>query len=1173
LTGSFVPGSSCSPRLKLSLIWITLLLSLISITSASRAWSQPAPLTTLRGTLHTAAGAPAGGATIELISQGASTSKLTAVTASDGRFLFENLAPGPYKLSIQLNNHKLSFAKDIDLSANSPAANGSAMAITLAGPDLVGPDTAASIAIAYIPFAPNAPAQSAQPTTSGGEELSSHAVSSLPLNKRDFSQLLLLAAGTMTDANGATNFTQQFAINGQRGVEAVFAMDGADISDPEMGGATFTNFNVDAVEEIQSTSGWIPAEIGRGAAGFTNILTRSGSSGFHGSVFEFVRNSAFDARNYFDHATVADPGRIPPFRRNEFGFTNGGPIVLPHIYNGSGKTFYFGQYQGFRQVLGTTQVFPVPTAAQRTGQDVVTYNQGTNQTTDTLAVPVNSAIAAILARYPLPNEPTGPDGANTYAADSKVVTDADQFSIRLDHKLSAKSQLFARFNYDNLTGPTTNPDQTAVDPTFGIQYVDRQRNFVATYTRTVNPRFSFDSSFSATRTTPSFPTPNHTDPAVKFNDGLYEPFNSAGGSVMSAFGNLFQLRQNFYLNKGSHTLKFGGEVRANRDTTYFGISVNGEYDFGGGTAYSPVFIPSASGTHNVNPGDPLPDTLSGLLTGSPFAYTVAVAPPYFSNGAHIGPAAINRNNGAAYAQDTWKLSGRFVLDLGLRWEVYSPITERAHRTSSLAFLPNNQQEYLINPQPGYQFQKNGFEPRVQLDWRATDKIHVHAGGGITIIPPNIWQDNLLTGSTPFAVYPRLTPAVGVPIPYGFTITPSELPPVYTTSGQNIFPTDKPKSVPSNTVMDVNRYEQSVAALSPGNVVSPLVLSSIDPAFGNARLYTWTLGAERKFGDLTADAAYVGTAGVKLPRISFPNGYAGADAQHAPYTNFNSAGQIIGGFGTEQVVTATSHSNYNALQTSLQGTVAHGGPGVQASYTWSKSIDDTSGVIGGYITGATGAVAPTFPQNPANTHAEKGPSAFDITHGFTLSLAQDLHGEKIGFLHPISRTVTSGWELLSISSISSGAPFTIFSGIQQTGEGSNGVDRPDQIGKPNLSTARKDRADYFGLGADNASYFNIPIHISGGTGPNQGRFGTLGRNTFRGPAYYDYDFALIKDTPFGKRKSGSELVNLQFRSEFFNLFNIVNMGLPANIMNGSGFGEISRTAGTSRQIQFSLKLIY
>ena len=305
---------------------------------------------------------------------------------------------------------------------------------------------------------------------SGGERLSSAAVSSLPLNERDFSKLLLLAAGTMTDTNGAANFTQQFTVNGQRGTASVFAMDGGFTSDPELGGATFANFNVDAIQEVQSSSGVMPAEIGEGAAGFTNVVTKSGTNRIHGSAFEFVRNAAFDARNYFDHTSEVDPRRIPPFVRNEFGVTNGGPVVLPRIYDGRDKTFYFVEYQGFRQVLGTTQVFAVPTAAERKGIDTTTFPG------DTLMVPVNPAIAPLLARYPLPNEPTGSFGERTYAASSKVATDVDQFSVRLDQVISSKAALFARFSYNQVSGPTTNPDQTAIDPSFGVNFYDHQRS-------------------------------------------------------------------------------------------------------------------------------------------------------------------------------------------------------------------------------------------------------------------------------------------------------------------------------------------------------------------------------------------------------------------------------------------------------------------------------------------------------------------------------------------------------------------------------------------------------------------------------------------------------------------------------------------------------------------------
>ena len=1114
--------------------------ALLLVTAA--AWAQPPAPSVWQGVLRNAAGAPIPAAKIRLAAKSA---RAEAVTASDGHFQLPPLAAGQYRLTVEAESRTVESALAVDLAPSAPpvlltlSARGELTVATLQGQ-----------------------------AATGGEELSSQAVSELPLNKRDFSTLLLLAAGTMTDANGATNFTAQFAINGQRGVEATFAMDGADISDPEMGGATLSNFNVDAVESIDSSSGWMPADIGRGAAGFTNIHTRSGASGFHGSFFEFVRNSAFDARNYFDHPTPAYPGRIPPFRRNEFGFTNGGPIFIPRVYDGRKRTFYFTQYQGFRQVLGTTQVMPVPTADERSGVDLVTYPDGS---TDTLNVPVNSLIAAVLARYPKPNDVSGPYGARTYATASKVSTNANQFSLRIDHKFSAKDQFFARFNMDNLTGPTTNPDQTAIDPSFGTVYIDRQRNVVGTWTHTATARLSFESSIAITRSTPGFPTTNYTDPAVKFNDGLFEAFNAAAGSVMQSYGNLFQGRENVAYTRGTHAFKAGLEVRMNRDTTYFGISPNGEYDFGGGTAYARSAIPSLSGKHDVHPGDPLPDTLSSFLSGSPFVYTVALAPSFISNGPHIGPAAINRNDVNAYFEDTWKVTPTFTLDLGLRWELYTPITERARRTSSFRVIDGAQQ-FVINPQPGYRTSWKAFGPRIQASWQARKDFSAHIGGSITTIPPNIWQDNFLTGSTPFVFYPRMLSAPANPIAYGFQLTPAQLPATYTPTGVNVFASGKTNTVPANTIMDVDRYEKDAAALTANGVVSALNLSGIDASFGNGTLYTWTLGLERKFGNLTGDLGYVGTAAQKIPRYSYPNAFPGATAQFAPHTHFDSNGNVTGGFGVENVIIGDAHSSYHAMQASLSGTVGHGGPGVQASYTFGKSLDNASAVLGG--TGSTGAVTIPFPQDPYNFRAEKGPSAFDVKHSFSLSLAQDLHLDSMGFLRPLGKKFTSGWEMLSISSISSGAPFTVYSGIQQTGAGSIGTDRPNQIAVPKLSTARANRQDYFGQGANNgADYFLIPIHVAGGTGPNQGVFGTLGRNSFRGPAYYNYDFAFIKDTPFGRRKSGAERLDLQFRSELFNLFNIVNMGLPANILSGSGFGEIGKTAGNSRQIQFSLKLIY
>ena len=1113
------------------------------------------------GVVRDAAGKAVVGATVELQTDGSAILAFAATTTTNGEFAIAAIRPGRYEILVRAHARTWTVPDRVDLQP------GAALAMGLQ----LRTDGTASI----VPSG-NAAQGEGRGQGSGGERLSSEEVSSLPLNERDFSKLLLLAAGTMTDTNGAANFTQQFSVNAQRGSATVFALDGADTTDPELGGATFANFNVDAIQEVQSNSGVLTADIGHGAAGFTNVISKSGGEQVHGSAFEFVRNAAFDARNFFDHASELDPRRIPPFARNEFGVTNGGPVVLPGWYNGRGKTYYFAQYQGFRQVLGTTQVLAVPTAAERVGIDTTAFAG------DTLMVPVSPAVQAILAGYPMPNEPSGAFGERTYATSSKVTTNTDQFSVRIDHHLSEKMALMGRFSLNQVDGPINNPDQTAINPSFGVKFFDHQRNATVRLARAITPQLASTTQFGYIRSTPFFPSENHTQVGITFNDGLYAGYNNPDGSIFGSFGNLYQMKEDMSFTRGAHTFKWGVEIRLNKDATIFGTNPNGLYAFGGGTAYSPVFIPSASGQHDIQPGDPLPDALSGLLTATPFSYTITAAANVTPVGDKFDEASVRREAYNFYFLDAWKVNPRLSVNYGLRYELNSRIKESQHRTSiavpidaggnETSFVtPGASQIFIYNPQPVYPLDQHGWGPRVSVDFAARKHTTLHAGAALTTLLPNLWLQNFVTGGFPLIFQPVVTAKPGVPVPFTDAVVLPVLPEPFTTGGQLLFPNGDSSRVPANTVIDLQRYQDDLAALTPGHEVQLFQPGIIGRNFRNGYLGTYTAGVDQDFGPVKVTAAYVGLSGIRLPNGWFPNGYAGASPGFAPFTKFAANGNVLGGFGPEAVMTNGSHSTYHALQTSATMNQSKVGLSFQASYTFSKSIDNTSAILGGAPVN-TGVILQTLPQNPLDMDAERGPSTFDVTHVFTLSVFQALPLDHVGWLRPLSKKLTSGWQILNITTLSSGQPFTVFSGVQQTGFGAAGADRPDQVGKPDLSANRHVREDYFGLGTLNSSFFSIPIGVPGGTGPNEGRFGTLGRSTFRGPAYHNLDFSLIKDTSLGSRGK-NELCILQFRAEFFNIFNIVNFGLPNNVVSGSGFGIINKTAGTSRQIQFSLKLIY
>ena len=945
------------------------------------------------GLLADSSGRPVEGAVVRLHAVSGNLA-YQAKTGGNGEFSLAGIEPGSYELSVHTPDNQWKAAAPLVIR---DAVVNLSLQLSSSGEVMLKSFTREK--------------GSAAGQATGGEHLSSSEVSSLPLNARDFSKLLLLAAGTMTDTNGAANFTQQFAVNGQRGVTTVFAMDGFDTTDPEMGGATFSNFNVDAIQEVQSNSGVMTADIGHGAASYTNVVTKSGTNEIHGSLFEFLRNASLDARNYFDPSPVISGRRIPPFQRNEFGFTNGGPVVLPGIYDGRNRTFYFGEYQGFRQVLGTTQVIPVPTAAERLGIDTTSFAG------DTLTVPVNPAVTGVLSGYPLPNEPTGAFGDRTYAASSKVVTSTNQFSIRVDHKISGKASLVVRFSLNQVTGPLTNPDQTAIKPTFGVQFFDHQRNAGVHYTRAISPHITSDTSISYIRSTPFFPADNHTQPGITFADGLYQPYNQPSGSIFGSYSNLYQVRQDFSWIHGAHNFKWGTEIRVNRDSTIFGVNPNGIYEFGGGIAYSPEKITSASGTHDIEIGEPLPDSLTGLLTGTPYSYNIMAAASITPVGGKFNEAGVRREAYNFYFQDAWKAAPNLTVNYGLRYEVNSRIHEATKRTSLPVFLGSDgkhvgywdrtaHQEVIINPQPPYDQDWNGWGPRLGLDYAFSRHTILHAGGAITTLIPNLWQDNFLTAAIPYVFAPSIYAQPNEPIAFHDAFVPLNLPTAYNTAGQPIFATGRSQDVPANTVFDYTRFQKDLNALAPGNV-QLLNITGIAKNFGNGYVGSWTAGLDHDFGDFKFNASYVATAGIHLARAYNPNGYGGACQGFAPFTQFNSPCHATGGFGPELIMTSGSHSTYHALQTSLTKSSPKYGLGLQASYTYSKSLDDTSAVLGGLL-GTSGTILQTGPQNPWDPSAEKGPSTFDVTHVFAASAIQLLPLDRSDFCgHSVQPSLRAG----------------------------------------------------------------------------------------------------------------------------------------------------------------------
>jgi len=257
-----------------------------------------------------------------------------------------------------------------------------------------------------------------------------------------------------------------------------------------------------------------------------------------------------------------------------------------------------------------------------------------------------------------------------------------------------------------------------------------------------------------------------------------------------------------------------------------------------------------------------------------------------------------------------------------------------------------------------------------VDYSLTKRTTLHAGGAITTILPNLWLENYVTGAFPFVFQPLVTAQPGFPVNFQNSVVPMTLPPVYTTQGTLLFPSGSSSNVPANTPMDVQRFQNDLAALTPGNEVQLFAAISVDPHLRNGYIGTDTLGIDQGIGSVKFSASYVGTVGVHLASVLSPNGYGGAEPGFCTIHAIRFDWPCHGGFGPESVMSTGAHSSYHALQTSVSQNTPHKGLSFQASYTYSKSIDDTSAVPGG-ISGSPGVILQTPPQDPFNPKADKG----------------------------------------------------------------------------------------------------------------------------------------------------------------------------------------------------------
>jgi hypothetical protein len=1108
----------------------------------------------IAGTVTDPSGAVMLGAKVTATNEATQVSQST-VTGSAGTYTIPHLLVGTYTVSVEAKGFQKGSASGITLDVSQQREVNFKVAV-LGVSETVKVDTTPALL------------NTTDATIAG--LVSEEQVQNLPLNGRSIVGLVFMQPGVVADTGGMGWMTGQGAggqwiANGNRGETMVGTLDNSDVSDAEMGTTQFQNFNLDAIAEFKVLQNNYSAEYGQGGGTITQVVSKSGTNQLHGSAFEFLRNSAFDARNYFSTSTPGFPA-VPPFKRNEFGVTFGGPIRKE-------KTFFFVEYAGLRQRLGEPNVVQVPTADERNG--IVPYNYPGDTTVHTFQVPVNPVAASILNQYPLPNHPTGPNsGPNAFYYEFSQPTNDDQWSARVDQHF-AKDALFVRASYQNNIAKETDSWAAEVaGGNFSASNVGQARNYVISDTHIFSPTLLNDFTFTLNRGIEGVPeVPGETTTTnTGFGDGTLQgigPDTFYTKYVVT----VFDYKDDISWTKGRHSFKLGGQFRREWDngTGVTSTGQSGQYVFNSNTPLAEA-ITSNDGSNitlpvnYVSSQSPTPSLFAMLEanTAAPSHYSRATAVPGY------GPAGggnnwwyLRRWTSALYAQDNITVSRRLTVNLGLRYEYASVPWELKNRFARPADSGPLFGDFLVNTQPLWQpdYFKGDFAPRFGMALNLGGNTVLRGGFALfTNMIPTVYPDQALVN---FPIASLNTISGG---PYTLTAQPVSLPFLTNLAGTTQYTNSK--TVPANTAVQIAPY---AAILGPLNGDYP------SSKLTNGYTISGNVTLEHQFpGGIAGQAAYILNNGVNLYNSNYPNAFSGALPQFAPIT------RITPGIGELEMITNNAHSTYNALQVQARKITPTHGLQFQANYTWAKDLTNADAVWSSG--GSNGGIVPN---NPLCVSCERGLSSYSIGQRFVGNFEYDL---PFGHFSRVPHRLAQGWKAMGIFSAQSGSPFTVFDFVttefgSDVVEGITGA-RPNLLQKPTYAHKHLPGGPYqffsdalIGLtpGVPIGQQTNIPWGLGTGffgippTAPGSSLVtpGDLGRNTFVGPAWWDFDASLIKDTHITERTS------VQFRAEFFNIMNHTIFATPNGGMGGTNFGLSTSTnqATPERQIQFGLRLTF